>query len=276
MSFKIVILLLFTINSVISEDHLLCVYQNINGTYVCSLHIQYQNENYNLTNINGTHLVGFGDDDVLAVTTGFATSVVTIPSIICDKFQNVKTLSYLGMELREIRNSSFAECSKVTSIDLSSNTITEIPDGIFNSQQNLKELKLASNQIQTLKPEWFKNLKSLEKLTLSNNSIEELPSRVFSSLTNLKEIFLDSNKLQVIHSESFWILPNLEVMNFVGNQIEAIDERILDVTGVNMLLMVGNNCSSGILRDNSTGRVDMRSLFKDCFDKYEELFLGKF
>lgn len=275
MTFKIVILLLFAINSVISQELLFCSYENNNNTYTCNILILIQNESYNFTQISGTHLSENGDDNVLAITTASGSSAVTIPSIICDKFQNVETLSYISMGLRKINNDSFAGCSNVMSIDLSNNNIIEIPNGIFNSTKNLQKLILDSNQIQNLKPEWFRNLKSLEKLSLTSNMIEELPSRVFSDLTNLEEIFLDSNKLQVIHSESFWMLLKLQVMIFVDNQIDAIDERIVDVTGVKRLIMIGNICFDSFINDNSAEKQEMRTSLKKCFENYKEKFFGK-
>ena len=324
MALKVVILLLTAINLVTSQEFMFCLYGNINNTYTCSINIFNPYDNLDFTHINGTHLPGYGDDDVLAVTTGYATSTINIPPIICNQFQNVETLSYRSMGLGLILNDAFAGCTKVTSIDLSNNRIwhvdensfvensklerlyfwsnelislpkdvflnvpnlvhldlernkiIDLPAGIFKSQENLKELRLNINQITSLNPEWFETLKNLELLTLGSNKIEEIPSNTFSTLTSLQQVWMDSNKLEIIHSGSFGRLPNLNVMNFLNNQIMAIDEKILDLTGVSILIMPGNVCSNGYISDNSTGRELMRTYFRECFDMYEELFPCKF
>ncbi|CAG9811674.1 unnamed protein product [Chironomus riparius] len=320
MCLKIVILLFIAISSVSSQEFLFCLYGNVNETYTCSINIGNPFEKLDFTHINGTHWPGYNDDDVLAVITGYSTSSINIPPIICNKFQNTETLSYRSMGLGIILNEAFAGCTKVKSIDLSNNRITlvdensfienvmleklhfgsnelvslpesvflnvpnlvhlyleknnisDLPADIFKSQENVKELNLNNNQLTNLKSEWFDNLKSLNILRLGSNTFEMIPDNTFKGLTSLQQVFLDGNNLEYIHSASFGRLPKLEVMNYMNNQIKAIDARILNVTGVSVMIMLGNVCANGFINDNSTGRDQMRAFLAQCFDKYEELF----
>ncbi|XP_070508498.1 leucine-rich repeat-containing protein 15-like [Chironomus tepperi] len=296
MDIKIAILLLIAVSSVSSQEYIFCLYGIINNTYTCNFNINNPAGRLDFPTIDGSHVAGYTDSDVKGITTGYIASTAFLPPIICNKFQNLETITLKSIGLTTILNGALDGCPLVSSIDLSSNgikhfdegvfvnnsklnwlnlernNITDLPAGLFMSLENLTELRLYMNQISNLKIEWFRGLTSLEFVYLGMNQIQDIPGNTFNNSRQLRQIWIDNNNLEVIHSNSFGTLPALTAMNFMYNQIDAIDERILNKTGINLLILTNNVCKDGFFSDDTPGRPGMRTFFRECFDNYEEQF----
>ncbi|XP_028249580.1 toll-like receptor 8 isoform X2 [Parambassis ranga] len=152
-----------------------------------------------------------------------------------------------------VMDNSFANMSKLQTLDLSFNNLTSVPVGLPKS---LNMLKLGSNRIQNIHeddfqglhnlnvleiqgncprcqnapypcvpcqntsldihPDAFQNLTQLEKLNLGGNSLMYLNSSLFKDLSNLKELFLSFNFLLKAVTEEATFLRYL-------TKIEKID-----------------------------------------------------
>lgn len=244
-------------------------------SYHCLLWINNPNGFRNISNIGGLHLLGKGNADVVLVGANGYSITPNFPSIVCDTFENLRSLNIRNIGIERIDEHTFDGCKKLTSLDLYTNNITTLPDNVFHELVNLKNILLGFNKITTISSEWFKNLVNLEFLYLSGNEIEELPKDAFTSLKNLVQMYITNNKLKVIHSDAFGELPKLVEIYFYANQINAIDEKFINNTAVRTVDMESNVCHNRLIYDNSPSRLGMRQLLRTCFDNFNDLMSRK-
>ena len=283
-------------NSLLSCDY----YVSISSGYTCILKLINPNGFNNFTTINGTHLTGMTDNDVIVISSNSQSNTQNIPSIICEKFKNTEMIMMYLNNIQRIDDYSFEKCEQLLYLELISNLITEIdedafeenikleklfiglnplndlPEDLFEPLKNLTVLSISRNQITALRPEWFEPLENLQTLWIYENPIEELPKNIFKPLRNLIGLYAYKCNLKEISSESFGIHPQLTTFSFHMNQIEAIDERIIDNTNVTNFYMTTNLCADINITDTSASRQSMRTDLRNCFDNYDELYPGKF
>ncbi|XP_019734798.1 opticin [Hippocampus comes] len=121
--------------------------------------------------------------------------------------------------IRHIKNTDFVNLSKLQSIDLTGNQISEMDEDVFGSQQQLHDLLLAENNLQAL-PELPVTLKYID---LRNNRLisRGIHSESFKDMSHLEFLYLSNNNLDYIPTP----LPlNLKVLHLQGNNIQSLHE----------------------------------------------------
>ncbi|CAG9801723.1 unnamed protein product [Chironomus riparius] len=245
------------------------------------------------TDIEGTHVDGSQDSDVLEVTATPLSNSGTIPSAICAKFPNIGKTTYISIGLENIDRSAFRGCKYIKQINLSDNEISNIdelafskngelqrlyltknrisslPSNVFEKLVALRHLDIGNNQIEILENEWFENLGSLQSLSLNSNIIKELPTGIFAPLSSLANLNLGRNQLEVLNSESFGDLTKLTIVDVRYNRLTAIDEKILDNAALANLAMDGNDCAS----DDFIGQESLKQELGTCFDNFNNIIV---
>ncbi|XP_070508197.1 leucine-rich repeat-containing protein 15-like [Chironomus tepperi] len=273
------------------QDLLKCDY---GSSYLCSLTVSNTGTGF-FTDIEGEHVAGRTDSDVIEIIATPLSNSVTVPSVICAKFANIGKTTYIGIGLENIDRSAFKSCRLVKQINLSDNEISTIdelafskngelqrlslaqnrisslPTNVFETLGALRQLDISYNLIETLATEWFANLASLQVLYLNSNQIKELPTGVFASLTSLGNINLGRNKIEVLSSESFGELPRLTLLDVKGNVITAVDEKLIDNTGITNLSMDDNECASDDFIDSTPERGSMKQELATCFENFNNI-----
>ncbi|CAL7952107.1 unnamed protein product [Xylocopa violacea] len=107
-------------------------------------------------------------------------------------------------------------CTKLKSLDMKSNFLTEVPN--LRNCSDLRVLDLASNMISSLQHKPFKGLNMLHDLLLSNNKLQVIPSDAFTGLSKLQVLDLESNYIKYIHPDAFNETKQLEDLN-LGNNV---------------------------------------------------------
>jgi len=109
-----------------------------------------------------------------------------------------------------------------SSLDLSSNRLTEIPKEIAKLT-NLTHLDLSSSQLKEI-PKEIAKLTNLTSLDLSYNKLTEIPKEI-AKLTNLTSLDLNSNQLTKIPKE-IAKLTNLTDLDLRNNKLKEIPKEI--------------------------------------------------
>jgi hypothetical protein len=311
MSFRIFIIFLISFRVSYGQLRVLnCVYRNndTNG-YTCDITIQNPLGLNNFASIGGTHLPGMTDNDVKRVFRVSGSNSRNVPSIICDKFQNLTYIDLNRIGIEALDDKAFKNCKihenafidnlelkvlfidgnwlsslsenifknqhKLTSLALMRNRFSDLPKNIFNPLQKLTYLQLGLNQLKNLRIEWFLPLENLGTLVLYYNQIEELPRNIFLPLKRLWAIHLNYNNFKVIKHNPFRGLSSLQYIHLDNNKIEAIDEKFIDNVGVLRLYMENNICVNQTIYDNSVSKFSMRETLHDCFENFDNILLGK-
>jgi hypothetical protein len=126
-------------------------------------------------------------------------------------------LSYNGLE--DIQLNAFPGLQMIRTIDLSHNNLKSIYPEIFSSNQKLQFLFLSSNpltHIPSQSPILVSD--SVVRLDLSSCSLTKIDSLTFCRLPRLYNLDLSSNFLQTVSVSSLENLPHLNVLRLANNR----------------------------------------------------------
>jgi Leucine-rich repeat (LRR) protein len=244
------------------------------------------------SNINGTHVAGLGNANVVTLSALMQNSPI-IPRIICSQFPNLARLWMIFTNLNTLTSLAFENCNNLWDLTLRFNNLTFISDGMFafggrnirsidfqsNSINeisrnafagiNLSKIDLNFNNLQKIYPEWFVN--SLEEIFLASNRIQDLPDRVFFNLTRLDFVDLNNNNLQTIRAESFeGSLGLLDYLTLRNNQINSIDENFFNrAMNLSHFYLLNNICVNRDFVDVANNRTLVSSELQTCFNNFQ-------
>jgi hypothetical protein len=110
--------------------------------------------------------------------------------------------------------------TKVSSVDISHNSLEIFALDIFDEMENLVDLNLGNTGMTEVKFGSFSNLQEIQFLNLSANNLKELDFHVFSSCKNLTVLDLGGNFLTEIneHEKMREVLPNIESIGLEGKR----------------------------------------------------------
>jgi Leucine-rich repeat (LRR) protein len=194
--------------------------------YTCELTISNQNGRNDFERIDGEHAFNLTNDDVLVVE-GIRQNSFNVPSIICQQFKNLETLTLEMSRIEVITARSFESCENLKILQLNINNISFIPSATFAHNQHLEMLIMRDNFVTNLSPEVFSGTQlwyvdfghntfwyfepeyfeaingTLKYLNLAGNGMLYLPNRAFSNLRNLEELELGTNQFTGIPGDAF-------------------------------------------------------------------------
>lgn len=170
------------------------------------------------------HLVGRTDDDVeyLYLKKQILTTSL---NVILQKFKSLKNIDFWKTGISSLE--PLTNCSKIESIDLRFNNITELQTNVFKMCANMETLILVKNEIQAVDIGAFKGLRELKHLDLSYNEIRCLDNEAFKELENLKRLNLEGNS--ILGTETVFMVPlrAIEVLNLSYNQMTVFSMQAL-------------------------------------------------
>lgn len=273
---------------VVADPFLFCDFQHDGLKYGCQLEIFNPNNLNNFTEVIGSHLNGFTNNDVTAVYHRNRDSTI-VPTIICDIFPNLSIFDFVNTRITEIDDTLFSGCSKlkelwlasnrissiasnafinlrnVTHIDLSNNLLTNLPKNVFANQQNLQYLGMHSNALTDIPIGLFRPLENLQTIELSRCNLNASINQLFATNTRLKRMSLDSNRF-ALSEDSFVGLEQLEYLDLGNNSINEIPvgtfastpNLLIMLLRSNKLLELSANTFAGLERLNSLELGDNR------------------
>ncbi|KAK7411580.1 hypothetical protein VNO78_03015 [Psophocarpus tetragonolobus] len=221
----------------------------------------------------------------------FSASVCSWKGVSCDaKREHVVGLAFSGMNLSgPIPDTTIGKLSKLQSLDLSHNKITDLPSDfwsfsllkslnlsfnqIYGSLTNnignfglLQVFDLSSNNFSGEIPEAISSLMSLKVLKLDHNRFEQrIPSGILKC-HSLVSIDLSSNQLSGTVPDGFGAsFPNLITLNLAGNNINGSDS---DISGFKSLVIlnISGNSFHGSVMSLFQGRLEVMDLSRNQFE----------
>ncbi|XP_018576426.1 chaoptin-like [Anoplophora glabripennis] len=141
-------------------------------------------------------------------------------------FKDLLSLGHLDLSrlsLLHLEEKAFDGMTKLQTLLLNNNNLTELQGDTFYGLESLKTLDLSSSNIGMCDDKSFVGLKSLEVLYLQNNSLTAIESQlVFGSLSSLLDLHLEHNNISSIDMKSFSGLKKLLRLHLQGNNLEDI------------------------------------------------------
>ncbi|XP_045483315.1 protein artichoke [Harmonia axyridis] len=169
---------------------------------------------------------------------------------------NLNSNAFLGLEntlyhldLSRNRISAFSgsplSLTKLKTLDLSENNLSQLTKSTFNLLTSLSSLNLSNNQLKMIPADLLQKATSLETIDLSSTSLKVLPPQLFSKLNFLKEVFLSYNLITEVATGVFSNLPNLTTIDLSNNNINNIRQgAFVNVMSVKKLILKHNHLSS--------------------------------
>ncbi|KAG5666386.1 hypothetical protein PVAND_014415 [Polypedilum vanderplanki] len=262
----------------VAQNFLECDYQLEDSTYTCILSISNPNGFDNWTTIDGNHLEGFTNADVVNLRASYQTTT-NIPQIICSTFMNLTTISFAMSQIRTISPNTFTSCSNLVSLRVFNNFIEDLPDSLFINNGNLRSIDFTDNritqfgantflntvlesimmdynEITTFETAWFLPINStLKSLSLHSNQITKFPDSAFTHFNQLESLSLSANYLSDLPNNAFDGLENLQVLSLYGNLLTILKfEWFNPLTNLVSLRLEFNTISdlpSGIFNNNN-------------------------
>lgn len=230
MKLILILILLINVHNISSQDEFISCRYDFFDTfcdYSCYLNINNPNGFNNFTDISGAHLAGMSDEDVETVEHQYSAHSITtnIPSIICQKFPNLKHLLLYGIGIVRIDDYSFRDCKNILVLWVGWNEITSIAENALAENTKLLYFMLFGEPIKTLPEGLFQKQHELISLVMYFNNFEDLPENIFLTLRNLEELWLFDNGIKYLKAEWFSSLENLQALQLDSNPIEDIPEN---------------------------------------------------
>lgn len=239
------IFLFVSFQNTLGQEFLNCDYELKSGIYSCNLKINNPNGFDNFTEIGGQHLTSYRNRDVNEVIATNGSNSTNIPSIICEKFENVKTIALVNVGLEQIGETSFKYCKNIEKISINENKIADVSEVAFIDNFELNSLILEANQLTALPEGLFKNQTKLKFLNIAKNNITDLPDKVFQSCQNLEYLDMSNNGISILKKNWFADLQSLERLLLNDNKIvELPDDAFESLLGLVYLTLANNNISA--------------------------------
>ena len=173
------------------------------GHYTCDLQNAFVFEEFDSFDIQGIHVKGNRNEDVLQVNVKESILYHLPNTSIFNNFKNLQRLEGQTVELNTLYQEAFDNCSKLSFLQLSKNDIAKIPTEVFTECQGLEYIFLDKNLIIDVDKDAFKKLTKLLLLSLEENQIKELHPNTFKSLESLKALYLSNNKISLLFQTTF-------------------------------------------------------------------------
>jgi hypothetical protein len=166
--------------------------------------------------------------------------LLDIPAVL--RLWDLRTLDLSNNEVNILKNVSFSNYSRLSSLILSYNKVEEIEINAFAGLQMMRDIDLSYNKLKSFKPTIFSSNPVLEKVYLRGNSLVNLPSD-FPILisTSVSSLDLSSCSLTTINPVTFSSLPSLYDLDLSSNNLQTISLRALEKVPDLMVLELNNN-----------------------------------
>lgn len=175
--------------------------------------------------------------------------------------------------LRILKRAAAAEFSRVTSLRITDNPLSQIESQAFVRVKNVTNLDLSRNQLTNVPVDAILELRRLQRLDLRFNSIGDMDekdmARMAKTLPSLRSLHLSSNVITFVRDGTFSGFGNLTILDLDNNNILSIQGHPfphsvvrLNLTGNLLDQVPGNaltelkNLSYLLLRDNLIQRLD--------------------
>ncbi len=137
--------------------------------------------------------------------------------------QNVKAMSLWSKDFSGISRITFADCKKLETLNIVSDSLTELPDGLFENLKNLKTLTLVGKNLK-LRVSPFEGLTSLSELELESVDLSQIGGNFFYSL-NIKKLYYDGNDKCTFPIESLNSQEIIEQLTIKNTDLSEIPEN---------------------------------------------------
>lgn len=241
MNFKLLLIFSLSLLTLASSQSIYCNFTTDNPTriYTCSLTIDNPNGFDEFSGIDGIHMDGRTNDDVLDFVVFGITTI--IPRVICDSFRFLRSIHILrDVGIQRFTENALSSCINLRTISSTFNPIAEIHPNFLRNNVNLTTFTITGSQLTSIPAELFSTTPNLVFTTLRFPLLRDLPADLFRNTPRVEFLHLDQNGLNIWRPEWAQSMTQLRHFSINTNNIleiprNAINSRRLEVfsTGQN-------------------------------------------
>ena len=149
---------------------------------------------------------------------------LTLPDLGDVLERQIERLGFFGMGIVTIPDNYFENFTRLTSLSLAKNRVSNLNAGNMAGLSQLQDIYLGHNQLNPL-PSLHLWLPKLKRLSLRRNGIYFLPASLMEHLPKLLFLDMRGNELSTVPSrEHFVNLDNMVLINLEGNSLHCDTE----------------------------------------------------
>ena len=188
-------------------------------------------------------------------------SISSLPNGVFRYLTKVKSMALGQNGITDINTESFTGLKSLVMLGLQSNYISSLPDGVFRHLMQCRVLHLERNRISSITTGSFTGLKSLEKLYLGFNLVSSLSHGVFSHLIHCKKLYLGRNRISSMSTHSFIGLRSLEELYLQTNMLTYLPIGVFSHLSSCKILNVDVNRITTITVGSFAGLLNLLELY---------------
>ncbi|KAL7013848.1 hypothetical protein ACKWTF_015616 [Chironomus riparius] len=182
----------------------------------------------NATELSTPHLPDKTDDDVQSVEYRHGAFSLKFPSMICDKFKNLKSINMESGFVGKVDEKMLENCTNLEKFRMNSLSEDTLPENLFKNTTKLRMLYIFSISLKTFSRGVLATVnQTLTDLELSIRSDSfTFPSDFLVPLSNLRSLELTIGKLTNLPPTFFENSEKLEVLRMVECNIQDLPKDI--------------------------------------------------
>ena len=168
------------------------------------------------------------------------------------------SLSLSGKDIRSLIRKDFEGFSRLSTLHLSRNRLTELPPELFADLPRLSNLYLDNNDLTRLPPDLLADVPDLISLRLNGNRLHQAPR--FAHSASLRYLYLASNDLVRLPEDPFGEMKELMRLDLSSNRLSRLPSRAFSGMAKLTILNLHGNRLSGIPPGSFDGMESLGSL----------------
>lgn len=241
---------LITLGNPLTLECNFAVTSDRNDNYTCiNVNLEIQANGQELSSVEGTHVQGKENADVLALHLQSG-KMKRLPRGIFQLFKSLSTYIVQGLDTvgdyldnKSLVQGDFRDGQSLIYLLFLTVGIETLRSNVFEGAENLNYLSLEACRISIIEKDAFKGLNKLLSLGLKHNYLSTLAIDIFSGLVGLEHLLLSGNFLKSIENGHVKNLTKLVRFSIMGNWLTEIDPHLIDgLYDLEALYLVQNIC----------------------------------
>ena len=145
-----------------------------------------------------------------------------LPKGLFKGFTKLETLKLSNNLITDLHGDMFNGTKNLVHLTMYHNMLTKLPKGLFEGLAKLETLQLRNNLITDLHEDMFNGTKSLVYLTMYYNMLKTVPKGLFKGLIKLKTLKLSNNLITDLHEDVFKESKNLVYLTIYQNMLTRL------------------------------------------------------
>jgi len=213
-------------------------------------------------------------DEVTSVIFQAPLKTKFIPTVIFDKFPNLKSLAIFTVGLETISGNNFVNAKALTKLNIEGNNIVTLKANSFSSAKNLQELHLSENKITKIEDGAFEGLTELTALDLGTNNVANLDITTYTKFPKLTYLIVANMDFKFSGPYNSDEVAKIRALNSTVTRLDLSNNPI-DSPDLFRRLSIFPNVETAYFTANKITHIDHLDEFKQLLPNLSEIVMDE-